>query len=144
MAARAVPFAVCGLMFGSALLCGRFDLVRALRRRRRARQWLARWLAALVATLHLAFMVLLLIVIINTSNDEPYLLFFGLPPEASPLFVMPWVAGGLSLGLVLLAWPVWRERYWGLAGDAETGWCPRVPLLMTIRDKLALALREEP
>jgi len=113
---RAVPFGVCALLFVSAVLYWPIDMVRALRRRAPRAAWLARWLAALVATLHLAFMALLLILIINTSNAQPYLLLFGLPPEAAPLFIVPWVAGALSLGLVLLAWPVWRERFWSLAG----------------------------
>jgi len=113
---RAVPFAVCALLFASALLYWPIDMIRALRRRAPRPAWLARWLAALVATLHLAFLVLLLIFIVNTSTAQPYLLLFGLPPEAAPLFTVPWLAGALSLGLALLAWPVWREGYWGLAG----------------------------
>ncbi len=113
---RAVPFVVCALLFLSAVLYWPIDMVRALRRRAPRAAWLARWLAALVATLHLAFMALLLILILNTSTDQPYLLLFGLPPDAAPLFVVPWVAGALSLGLVLLAWPVWKDGYWGLTG----------------------------
>ncbi len=113
---QAVPFVVCALLFLSAVLYWPIDMLRALRQRRPRAAWAARWLAALVATLHLAFLALLLILIVNTSTSQPYLLLFGLPPEAAPLFVVPWVAGALSLGLLLLAWPVWRERYWSLAG----------------------------
>lgn len=113
---RAVPFVVCALLFLSAVLYWPIDMLRALRRPVPRAAWAARWLAALVATLHLAFLALLLIFIINTSTSQPYLLLFGLPPEAAPLFVVPWVAGTLSLGLALLAWPVWREGFWSLAG----------------------------
>ncbi|MCC7361186.1 MAG: alpha/beta fold hydrolase [Anaerolineales bacterium] len=113
---RAVPFAVCALLFASALLYWPIDMLRALRKHAPRAAWAARWLAALVATLHLAFLALLLIFIINTSTSQPYLLLFGLPPEAAPLFAVPWVALALSVGLALLAWPVWREGYWSPAG----------------------------
>jgi pimeloyl-ACP methyl ester carboxylesterase len=113
---RAVPFAVCALLFVSAVLYWPIDMFRSLRQRGPRVAWAARWLAALVATLHLTFMALLLIFILNTSQSQPYLLLFGLPPEAAPLFGLPWLAGALSLGLVLLAVPVWRAGYWSLAG----------------------------
>ena len=113
---RAVPFALAALLFLSALLYWPIDMIRSLRQRAPRAAWAARWLAALVATLHLAFLALLLIFIINTSTSQPYLLLFGLPPEAAPLFAVPWVALALSVGLALLLWPVWREGYWSLAG----------------------------
>jgi pimeloyl-ACP methyl ester carboxylesterase len=113
---RALPFALCGLMFVSALLLWPVDQLRALRRRPARGEWLGRWLAALVAALYLSFAVLLLIVINETANTQPYLLLFGLPPENAPLFIVPWVAGALSLGLAVMAYFAWRDRYWSLAG----------------------------
>jgi pimeloyl-ACP methyl ester carboxylesterase len=114
--ARALPFALCGVMFVSALLLWPVDLVRSFWRRPGRGEWLGRWLAALAAALYLSFAVLLLIVINDTANTQYYLLLFGLPPENAPLFIVPWVAGALSLGLAVLAYFAWRDRYWSLAG----------------------------
>jgi hypothetical protein len=113
---RALPFALCGLLFLSALLLWLVDALRGLRRRPSRGEWLGRSLAALVAALYLSFVGLLLMVIINTAEQQPYLLLFGLPPQNAPLFVVPWVAGALSLGLAPVAYLAWRDRYWSLAG----------------------------
>jgi len=114
--ARALPFGLCGLLFASALLWWPLDLLRSLWRRPRPGEWLGRWLSALVAALHLSFAVLLVLVIRQTAEAQPNLLLFGLPPENAPLFIVPWVAGALSLGLAALAYFAWRDGYWSSAG----------------------------
>jgi len=113
---RALPFALCGVMFVSALLLWPVDLLRSFWRRPARGEWLGRWLAALVAALHLSFAVLLLIVINDTAAAQPYLLLFGLPPENAPLFIVPWVGGALSLGLAVTTFFAWRDRYWSMPG----------------------------
>jgi hypothetical protein len=51
----------------------------------------------------------------QVNVQQPGLLVFGLPPEAAPLFVLPWLAAALSVGLLGLAVWAWKARYWSLA-----------------------------
>jgi len=112
----ALPFAVCALLFISALLVWPIAALRGLRRHAERGPWMARWLAALVAALHLGFSALLLVLIVTTAEAQPYLLLFGLPPEAALLFAVPWVAAALSLGLVVFAVLAWKDGYWSAFG----------------------------
>jgi pimeloyl-ACP methyl ester carboxylesterase len=113
---RALPFAACGLLLLSALLYWPIDVLRGLRGRPERGPWLARWLAALVAALDLSFAGLLLLLIRSASAEQPYLLIFGLPAQAAPLFAAPWAAAALSLGLAALAGLAWKDGYWSAAG----------------------------
>ena len=54
--------------------------------------------------------------IAQTYAQQPRLGIFGLPPEAAPLFVAPWVAVALAAILVFLALLACVRRYWSLWG----------------------------
>jgi pimeloyl-ACP methyl ester carboxylesterase len=112
----ALPFTACALLFLSALLFWPIEALRALRRRAERGPWAARWLAALVAALYLGFSGLLLLLIMTTASEEPYLLLFGLPAQAALLFAVPWIAAALSLGLVVFVVLAWKDGYWSAAG----------------------------
>jgi pimeloyl-ACP methyl ester carboxylesterase len=111
------------ILFLSALIG--WPLAYLIKRRRKSQSthdaagWrfsaIARWLAVLVIVLDLIFFVSLILLIIDTaSTDEPMLLF-GLPPVAAPLFVIPLMAGALTIVLIVLGMLAWWGRYWSTA-----------------------------
>jgi hypothetical protein len=55
-------------------------------------------------------MIGLLIFIINTSMEQEYLLLFGLPSNAAPLFVIPWISALLGIALLLLCVLAWDKH----------------------------------
>jgi pimeloyl-ACP methyl ester carboxylesterase len=76
----------------------------------------ARWLAALTSMVGLAFVVAVGAVIAMTVEDNPYLLGFGVPGSARPLFILPWLLMLGTGGVVVLAVVAWRRGWWTLAG----------------------------
>jgi len=76
----------------------------------------ARWLAAFTSLLGLAFIVALGAVILVTAQDNPFLLGFGVPAGAKPIFVLAWIFLLGTVVVVLLAISAWRQRWWTLAG----------------------------
>jgi hypothetical protein len=111
---RALPFLACGLLFISALLV--WPPAALFQRRGRRAAGFARWLATITVLLDLLFAAALVALIVLTSEWQPGLLVFGLPPEAAPLFVVPWLALALTAGLVWFTFLAWKDGYWSLAG----------------------------
>jgi hypothetical protein len=69
-----------------------------------------------VAGLNLTFVAGLAWFIITTSETAPYVLLFGLPSQAAPLFILPWLAALLTLGLLVLTVLAWKNR------DGSVAW----------------------
>jgi pimeloyl-ACP methyl ester carboxylesterase len=76
----------------------------------------ARFGAAGVALLSLAFVGALAVAVMQAMGENPYVLALGLPASAAPLLAVPWVLLAGSLGLVLTAALAWRRGAWTRAG----------------------------
>jgi len=76
----------------------------------------ARWLGWAVAALNLFFFIALVTWIVRLSSAEPYVLLFGLPSGGAFLFVLPLVAGVLTVGMLVSAVLAWLRGYWSPAG----------------------------
>jgi pimeloyl-ACP methyl ester carboxylesterase len=117
---RMVSFGVILLLLLSAIVVWPLaGLVRRIRRRpisMPAGATRARWLAALTALLGLVFVIAVGAVLLVTAQDSPFLLGFGVPGNARPLFILPWLFMLGTGGVVLFAITAWRRRWWTLAG----------------------------
>ena len=93
-------------------------LVRAVRRRPAASPgwWGARWLAGAASFVCLGFLGGLVATVLQTLDANPFLLAFGLPGSASPLFLLPWVAIALTVVAVVIAVAAWKNGWWTLTG----------------------------
>jgi pimeloyl-ACP methyl ester carboxylesterase len=94
-------------------------LVRRIRRRpvsMPAGAMKALWLAALTSLLGLAFVIAVGAVILVTVQDNPFLLGLGVPGNARPLFMLPWLFMLGTAAVVFFAIAAWRRRWWTLAG----------------------------
>jgi hypothetical protein len=115
-----VSFGVILLLLLSAIVVWPLaGLVRRIRRRpisMPAGATRARWLAALTALLGLVFVIAVGAVLLVTAQDSPFLLGFGVPGNARPLFILPWLFMLGTGGVVLFAITAWRRRWWTLAG----------------------------
>ena len=94
-------------------------LVRRLRKRdapapQRTRA--ARLLAAFTSLTALGFLIGVGVVIAGTLETNPFLLGFGAPADARPLFYLPWLVLPAAIGVVILGLRAWRERWWSVAG----------------------------
>jgi len=76
------------------------------------RQQMARWLAALAATVVVGFAAGLGMVAATAASANPFVLAFGVPAGASWLFVLPWVAAVLTVGTVGVTGWAWKEGWW--------------------------------
>ncbi len=115
---KAIPLLLCLLLFVSVLLVWPIVTL-ATWRQRMAASPLVRWLGGLAffATfLNVAFFTGLLLFIINTGMQQEYLLLFGLPSNAAPLFVIPWVSALLGIILLLLSMLAWTKRRGAMVG----------------------------
>ena len=110
----ALPFLACAAVFVSALLA--WPLATLFQRRGRRLAGFARWLATLTVLLDLLFAGAVAALVWVTSQQQPGLLRFGLPPEAAPLFWVPWVAVALTAGVLWLAFLAWKDGFWSMAG----------------------------
>ncbi|HEY9603327.1 MAG TPA: serine hydrolase domain-containing protein [Allocoleopsis sp.] len=70
---------------------------------------LAQFLAVLVSALNLIFLIGLGLVLLKTDFWE---LFFGLPPAAIVLLLIPPLTTGLTLGLLVFTVLAWKNQYW--------------------------------
>jgi hypothetical protein len=93
-------------------------LVRKVRRRPAATRgwWGARWLAGAASSVCLGFLGGLIATVLQTVDASPFLLAFGLPGSASPLFLLPWVAVALAVVAVVIAVAAWKNCWWTLTG----------------------------
>ncbi len=76
----------------------------------------ARWLSAITSLLCLGFLVGLVLIVLQTAQDNPLLLGFGVPGKASPLFVLPWFFTLGTIVLVVFTAIAWKDRWWSLTG----------------------------
>ena len=76
----------------------------------------ARLLAAFTSLLALGFLVGLGAVVFITAQENPFLLGFGVPGSASPIFFLPWLVVLATFGIAMFAITAWKEHWWGLAG----------------------------
>ena len=75
----------------------------------------ARPVAAFTALLGMGFVIALGAVIVATAQDNPYLLGFGVPGNASPIFVLPWPLMLGTVGVAFFAVSALRLHWWTLA-----------------------------
>lgn len=73
----------------------------------------AQFLAVLVCTLNLVFLIGMGLAIFGTDYWQ---LFFGLPRIAIALLVIPPITTGLTLGLVIVTVLAWKNKYYSLIG----------------------------
>jgi hypothetical protein len=111
---RALPFLACAAVFASALIV--WPPAALFQRRGRRRAGFARWLATITILLDLLFAGGVVALIWVTGQQQPGLLVFGLPPEAAPLFWVPWLAGVFTAGVLWLGFLAWKDGDWSLAG----------------------------
>lgn len=98
----------CTLVFLSAVVVG---LIRRIRKLRKFN--MAQFLAILVSTLNLAFLIGMGLVL---SGADFWELFFGLPMSAIALLLIPPLTTGLTLGLLIFAVMAWKNQSWSLIG----------------------------
>jgi len=94
-------------------------LVRIFRKRQNPMPALAskaRWLSALTSFLCLGFLLGLVLSILQTAQDNPLLLGFGVPGKASSLFVLPWLVILGTIVMVVFTAIAWKSRWWSLTG----------------------------
>jgi pimeloyl-ACP methyl ester carboxylesterase len=104
--AQALPFVLCAALFAPALPV--WPPAALFQRRVSRKAGFARWLAIITLLLDLQFAATLVALILLTNDQQPGLLLFGLPPEAAPLFGVPWVAAAAGY--------IWLLVRWGLMG----------------------------
>jgi hypothetical protein len=76
----------------------------------------ARLLAGFTALLGIAFVVALGAVIAATAPDNAFLLGFGVPGSAGPIFLLPWLLMVGTIGVVFFAVVAWPRHWWTLTG----------------------------
>jgi hypothetical protein len=64
----------------------------------------------------LGFLIGLGVVIAGTLDANPFLLGFGVPSDARPLFFVPWLVVPTAIAVVISARRAWSERWWSLTG----------------------------
>ena len=57
--------------------------------------------------------------ILRTTQSSRFLLAFGVPRWAEPLFVIPWVVLVLGIAALALAIVAWRRGWWGASARAH-------------------------
>jgi CubicO group peptidase (beta-lactamase class C family) len=72
---------------------------------------LAQFLAVLVSALNLIFLIGIALVVLNTDFWE---FFFGVPPAAFALLLIPPLTTGLTLGLLVFTVLAWKNQYWSV------------------------------
>jgi len=79
----------------------------------------ARWLAAFTALLGLGFLAGLAGIVLMTAKENPFLLGFGVPGSASPIFLLPWLVLLATIGVALFAVAAFKQRWWNSASRAH-------------------------
>lgn len=104
----------CTLIFLSVCVVG---LIRRIRKRASKVSKIAHWaqfLAVLVSTLNLIFMMGMGLVL---SQADFWELFFGLPWTLTALLLIPPLTTGFTLGLLIFTVLAWKNQYWSLIGQ---------------------------
>jgi hypothetical protein len=76
----------------------------------------ARWLAAFTALLGLGFLVGLGGIVLTTARENPFLLGFGVPGSAGPIFLLPWLVLLATIGVAIFAIAAFKQHWWNFAG----------------------------
>jgi len=76
----------------------------------------ARWVAVGASLLGLGFLIALTSVVLKTAQDNALLLGFGVPANASPIFVLPWLMILATIGVALFTVTAWKRNWWSFAG----------------------------
>jgi hypothetical protein len=76
----------------------------------------ARLVAAFTSLMALGFLIGVGMVIVGTLDSNPFLLGFGAPANARPLFYLPWLVVPAAIGVLIFGRRAWSERWWSLAG----------------------------
>ncbi|MEP7358658.1 MAG: hypothetical protein ABI847_15525, partial [Anaerolineales bacterium] len=111
-----LPFLACAVGLLSGLLVWPVAAMRRGGRPAPRGAGFARWLAIMTGLVDLLFAAALVWLMLQTNQQQPGLLVFGLPPEAGPLFGAAWVALALAAVLVVMALLAWTRRYWSIGG----------------------------
>jgi CubicO group peptidase (beta-lactamase class C family) len=98
----------CTLVFVSTVVVG---LINRIRKKRKFP--INQFLAVLVSTLNLVFLMGMALVL---SQADFWELFFGLPISAIALLLIPPLTTGLTLGLLIFAILAWKNQSWSLIG----------------------------
>jgi len=75
----------------------------------------ARWLAAFTSLLGLGFLIGLIGVVLKTAQENPFLLGFGIPVSAAPIFLLPWLMLLTTIGIALFTVAAWKRHWWSVA-----------------------------
>ena len=103
----------CTITFISVCVAG---IIRRIGKRASKNSKIAHWaqfLAVLVSTLNLIFMIGMALVL---SQADFWELFFGLPWTLTALLLIPPLTTGLTLGLLIFTFLAWKNYYWSLRG----------------------------
>ncbi|NJK78737.1 MAG: hypothetical protein HC914_02035 [Chloroflexaceae bacterium] len=76
---------------------------------------LSPWLAALNGVLLLAFIVALTVVFFALAFDNNTVVLFGMPGNATPLFILPIICLLLTLGMLYGNVAAWQQGFWSVA-----------------------------
>lgn len=79
----------------------------------------ARWVAGTAALVAVAFLLGLAWTILRTMRSSPFVLAFGVPGWAEPLFVIPWVVLAMGIAALALAAAAWRRGWWSASARAH-------------------------
>lgn len=79
----------------------------------------ARWIAGTAALAAVAFLLGLTWTILRTTRNSPFVLAFGVPGWAEPLFVIPWFVLLLGISALALATVAWRRGWWDAGARAH-------------------------
>jgi len=105
----------CTLVFLSACVVGSIGWLRSRTRKQLSKSSkitrLAQFLAVLVSALNLIFLIGIALVVLNTDFWE---FFFGVPPAAFALLLIPPLTTGLTLGLLVFTVLAWKNQYWSV------------------------------
>jgi hypothetical protein len=103
----------CTLAFFSACLVGLMRRIRKRVSKSSKTTQFAEFLAVLVSTLNLVFLIGMGLVL---SQADFWELFFGLPITVITLLLIPPLTTGLTLGLLIFTVLVWKNQYDSLIG----------------------------
>lgn len=77
---------------------------------------LARGFAVATATLNLAFLVGLMLIVRDVASTSLLMMAFGVPARAALLFLVPLLTTALTAGLLIFTVLAWKNGYWSKVG----------------------------
>jgi hypothetical protein len=73
------------------------------------------WVASVAAAAAVGFLAVLVWTALRTSRTAPLILAFGVPEDAAPLFLIPWLVLLLGIAALMLTVSAWRRGWWNVA-----------------------------